>query len=94
MNNRLMMLIALGRSEDARDEIGPMTLSTVEKYGKYSSQYLTVLKLASVYLEQTGDLSRIDMAASYGEDMIDIANMIYRADDPEHFRILSAVPDC
>lgn len=85
MNNRLMMLIALGRSEDARDEIGPMTLSTVEKYGKYSSQYLTVLKLASIYLEQTGDLSRIDMAASYGEDMIDIANMIYRADDPEHF---------
>ena len=83
MNHRLMMLTALGRSEEVRDEIGPMTLSTVEKYGQFSSQYLTVLNLAAVYIEQTGDLSRIDKSASYGKDMIDIANRIYRTDDPE-----------
>ena len=83
MDNRLLLLIALGRADEARNELDKMAASTLERYGKDSSQYLNILTLSALLIDQTGDLSGIDKMAVYGRDMIDIAKRIYLADDPK-----------
>lgn len=85
VSHRLILIMALGRGEEVRDEIDAIASSALEQYGKYSTQYLNALSLAALYIDQTGDLSRIDKSAVYGKDMIDIAARIYSADDPERF---------
>lgn len=86
MSNRLMLLTFLGRKAEAADELDKLFDSTLDKYGKYSKQHMLSLLLNGVFIDQSGDLSRIGKVTEYGRDMIEIAQSIYKADDPERFR--------
>ncbi len=88
ISNRLMLLIFTGRKAEARSELDELYNSTLSEYGRNSKKHLQAALLSCVYIDQTGDLSQMERQTELGHEIIDIAKVMYSADDPSRFQHL------
>lgn len=88
ISNRLMLLTFTNRKNEARSELDNLYNTTLSENGKFSKKHLQTVLLNCVYIDQTGDLARMDRQAELGHEIIDIARRIYSDEDPSRFQHL------
>ncbi len=88
MSNRLMLLTFTNRKAEAREELDALYHSTLTEYGKYTKKHLQSVLFNCIFIDQSGDLARVDHQAELGHEIIDIARIIYDINDPSRFQHL------
>ena len=88
ISNRLMLLTFTNRKDEARSELDALYYSTLSESGKYTKKHLQAVLLNCIFIDQTGDLARIERQAELGHEIIEIARSVYSADDPSRFQHL------
>ncbi len=81
--SRILNLISLNRREEAMEQLSSLAKSNELQYGRVSRQYLSVLMLGGVFINNVGSLSELTEMNALGDEIIDIAHAVYRPDDPE-----------
>lgn len=88
ISNRLMLLTFTNRKDEARKELDDLYQTTLTEYGKFTKKHLQAVLLNCIYIDQTGDLSRMERQTELGHEIIEVARTIYNSNDPSRFQHL------